>query len=445
MNNIQSVGTVAQYKPQFKAENNTLSPQMRQPISQDQLMLKMMQEQKKKEKNQKLKQNLSWGIGIAASALFAIWIGRGMWGEHAAKKVGNKILERIEKCSDPVLKEAARNEYAKGPHMMSQKRLKDILTLAELKDVKPGEVDIKAALDKIDEKIVGMDEVKEQLLDYLIHYNYCIKKGIPNKKPLVISLDGPAGTGKTTISEVLAEALGMHYKKISLAGATGKAPIKGYEAVYTGASMGGIAEGQIEGKTRRVLYCLDEVEKSGTSDHNGKIEDTLLALFDDQGKFMDDNLNVPIDVSQSIFVLTSNEFEKLSGPLKNRIKNKIKINPYGKEIKAQIAELKFMEELKRNKLTDKVNIPEDKKVFNVLAEFTDDQGGRQATANAQSLIDKIITNIELGEAKGKIDITEEYARKMLGENKKPIRKRVEEAIAENRYGTPSDPDTSLNA
>lgn len=374
-------------------------------------------------------QNVAAVLGIVASTVMVAFFGKIMINDYKAKKLlqnaikesvkdfnvpnANSVLDVINDCVDPILRRAATNEYNKGP-MMSQKRINDILSLANLDKAKPEEINLLDAMKLMEKKIVGMDEVKEEILDFLIEQNYNLRNGIKPKKPLVLCLDGPAGTGKTTISEVIAEAMGMHYKKIPLNGASGKAPIKGYEAVYTGASSGGIAQGQLEGKTKKVLYCLDEADKTASSDYNGKVEDTLLSLFDDQALFTDDNLDVPIDVTKSIFILTTNDFEKLSAPLKNRVR-KMSIAPYGVDIKAKIAKLKMEDALKSSNLdSSKVEISSDK-VYQSIAEMTKDQGGRETNQNVISIIKKIITKIELGENNGKpVVVTPEFVKRELG-------------------------------
>ena len=425
-----------------------------------------IQKQKKEQKKQKFKQNVSYGLGIAASCVMLAYFGTLLKDRANAKKI-EKLIENTAKelasnestarkvedakkfveflnngdiqnaiasCPNKILKIAAANEYSKG-FAASNQKVKNILSLAVLDESKSKEIDLFKAIELMNKKIVGMDEVKEQILDYLIQQNYCIRNGIKNTKPLVLCLDGPAGVGKTTISEVLSEALGMHYKKISLAGATGKAPIRGSESVYTGAEMGGIASGQIEGGTKRVLYCIDEVEKGGTSDHNGNIEHTLLALFDDQAKFTDDFLDVPIDISQSVFVLTSNDFNKLSKPLQNRV-IKININPYDNKTKASIAKLKMEQALSKYKLDDtKVRIVSDD-VYDHIAKMTKDDGGREATRLVDTLIKKLIGIIELGENKGKVvEVNSTFVENQLAslKDKTSIQERINKSKNLNRH------------
>ena len=284
----------------------------------------------------------------------------------------------------------------------------------------------------MDEKLVDMHEVKEQIMSFLVEYNYNVKNGIKNKKPLVIVMDGPAGTGKTTASEVIAEALNVPYKKISMGGATGTSIIKGTESKFVGSEAGGIAKGQIDNKTNRVLYCLDEVDKLGKSEQHGSTEAALLSLFDDQARFADDFLGTELDISNSIFVLTTNDYNKLSTPLKNRMKL-IKINPYGIDTKAKIAKMHLARELSENKLSDKITVNENS--YKQLAEMTNDEGGRQTTKNVQELIRQIKAKLELGEVQGdKIEVDANFIKKHLtfDPNAKNMRERVSDAINEGR-------------
>ena len=450
MSSLQSVGTPIQQPQQIKTENKQQAqviqlprapqssnqqigvpsgdrfvrqnsvqqrptPVVSQPMTPQQyrILQEMNSQRAKKQSSTDSKAGLTWALGIASSAIILLYFGKSLYKDFMdsrkmkqvekmfaqSQNLADDLVKQIEACKDEVLRKAAASEFQKE-HMRSEKRIKDILALDKLKNTPPEEVDIRKAIEIMDKKIIGMEEAKGAILDFLFQYNYNIKNGIKNEKPLVLCLDGPAGVGKTTISEVLAEALGMHYKKISLAGAHGKSLIRGTEAQFVNAAPGGIVNGQLEGETRRVLYCLDEVDKAGTSDQHGNILDTLLSLFDDQAKFVDDHLDVPIDISQSIFVLTTNNFKKLSEPLQNRVK-KIQIGSYDNAIKSQIAELKMKNLLQKQKLDEsKVKVKDD--AYQKLAELTTDNGGREVTRNAQKLIERIIRMMELGENKGKV-------------------------------------------
>ena len=375
-----------------------------------------IEKQQSDQKKQKAKQNLSWGIGLAASTVMLIFFGKLIRDDVVAKrkaKEAEKILmdalkdakdgintsgessaedlrNILKNCKNPQIKRAFAEEYQKGPMSMSNKKIHGLEQLAAVEASKAKIVDIKEAKKILDEEVIGMDDVKKQVIEFLNYRNYCIREGIKLDKPLVISFDGPPGTSKTTLANAIAKATGMPHKEISVAGATGKAKIIGNESVYQGASWGEIADAQIEHKTSSIVYTLDEVEKAGSSDHNGKFEDTLLPLLDDRHRVHDDFLDVDISTGDSIIILTSNDFNKLSEPLKDRISYKFKIKPYDSKLKAKIAEFKLGKALKRHNLTDKVTI--NSEIYDEIVKYTSDDGGREVSENAQKMITKIIKN-----------------------------------------------------
>jgi ATP-dependent Lon protease len=297
--------------------------------------------------------------------------------------------------------------------MMSNKKIEALKDLAQMKEDTVKSIDIANAKKVLDEEIIGMDGVKKQVLEFLDYRNKCIEQGIKPDKPLVVSLDGPAGTAKTTIGRAIAKAAGLPHKEINMAGATGKSKIIGNESVYTGSSWGEFADAQLEYKTKNIVYTLDELEKTGTSDHNGKIEDTILPLLDGRHKIKDDFLGVDVDISDSIVLITTNDFKKLSEPLRDRISYKFKIQPYTLDEKAKVAKFKFDRSMKYHKMDDKVEV--DQEIFNLIANSVSDQGGREATDIAENIAHKIfIMPKNSGE---KIKITTDMVNNWLKESK----------------------------
>ena len=214
--------------------------------------------------------------------------------------------------------------------------------------------------------------------------------------------------------------------------ATGKGIIRWTESHYVSAEAGSIARGQIDNRSNRIFYLLDEVDKVGKSEQHGSVESTLLSLFDDQAKFAADFLGTEIDVSQSMFVLTTNDFNKLLTPLKNRVRL-IRIAPYTNETKSKIAKLDLSNKLRENKLDDFVEINND--VYMQITKLTSDDGGRETTRNVDRVIRQINTMIGLGEMpKGKLEINSEFVRKHLipEEKTKTLQQRIVEAVNEGR-------------
>ena len=379
-------------------------------------------------KKPKKKYSATQIIGTASSvvvlAFFGLLLGRELKSSYLERKVAKAMKKTTEKASDSLtdimqnckndqIKRALAEEYAKGPMMMSNKKIEALKDLAQMKEDTVKSIDIANAKKVLDEEIIGMDGVKKQVLEFLDYRNKCIEQGIKPDKPLVVSLDGPAGTAKTTIGRAIAKAAGLPHKEINMAGATGKSKIIGNESVYTGSSWGEFADAQLEYKTKNIVYTLDELEKTGTSDHNGKIEDTILPLLDGRHKIKDDFLGVDVDISDSIVLITTNDFKKLSEPLRDRISYKFKIQPYTLDEKAKVAKFKFDRSMKYHKMDDKVEV--DQEIFNLIANSVSDQGGREATDIAENIAHKIfIMPKNSGE---KVKITTDMVNNWLKESK----------------------------
>ena len=420
-----NVSRVMPYTPKisFRAENNGMygNTYISEP---DYLDLSSPAPKKRKKINISVPQILA----IASSGIIIAYFGMILHKEIAAKRAekkimnllkaqgeeaGNDITEAMKNCKNEQIKRAVAEEYAKGPMMMSNKKLQALTDLSRIPEDEIKSIDIKKAKEILENEVIGMDEIKTQVIEFLQYRNKCIESGIKPDKPLVLSLDGPPGTAKTTLAQAIAKATGLPHKEINMAGATGKSKIIGNESVYTGASWGEIADAQLEHKTRNVVYTLDELEKTGTSDHNGKVEDTLLPLLDGRHKIKDDFLGVDIDISDSIVIITTNDFERLSEPLRDRISYKFKIAPYSKETKAKIAKFKFDKSLQYHNIADRVTIKPE--VYQYIADNVTDQGGREVSENVQNVAHKIFVLSK--EQDGNINISKDMVKNWLNGSK----------------------------
>lgn len=411
MSNVSGLNSVKQYPVpvvSFKAKN----PYAGMPMDrQQQDMLILSEKQSKQEKRQKWS-TIGSVVLASAFAIMALVSLRKLKpelnmiksSENAAKEQAeyykkaasgeksSELQKMVDEIQDETLKKVAQTELEKGRQMRSDKKIKDLVALSKINGKKPEEVDLEKAIKVMDEKIVDMPEVKEQILDFLIHWNYNIINGIKNDKPLVLCLDGAPGTGKTTITEVIAEAIGAPYKKIALGGASGSSIIRGTESKFVGAEAGGIARGQIDNGTKRVVYCLDEAEKVAKDSQHGDPHAAMASLTDGTGKFEDDFLGATLDTSESIFVLTTNEFEKLPSYLQSRVRL-IKIAPYGVETKTKIAKMHLTNKLNKSKLNEKVRVSED--TYQAIADLTTDKGGRDTTKYIQDQLIPIIEKLDM--------------------------------------------------
>ncbi|MCQ2740191.1 MAG: AAA family ATPase [bacterium] len=339
-------------------------------------------------KKQKKKNNISTILSVAI--LFLIGLScipaiKEVFGKNA--KEFKLLRNKIETIKCPEIKRQAEEEAARPSYERSNFRIKDLITLDELRSKEEVDklVDIDNVKKYMDDHIIGMTEAKKQVIEFLKEYNYNIKYGIKNDTPLILHFDGPPGTGKTALTKVVADALGMYYKKVPLAGVEGSASIIGFERTYSASKSGAIADGIISGKTKRVCFNFDEVDKAVTNSHNGNPVDPLLPLCDSQKIFIDKYYDVPIDVSQCIFTFTSNDINRIPEALRSRLRT-IRIEPYDNDVKSKIAKLHLKDEIVKNKMEDKVNIADE--LYSAIAAKTVDYGGRDTMKYVESIIRK---------------------------------------------------------
>ncbi|GEM_PF-6719509 len=412
MTGIQSVGLLSVQqtnglkqvntnKTSFKAENDRF---VRQSDVQA-LQAQAIKDRQREQRSQKVKNNVAWTVGLLASATMiavfapmAIKEFKSTSQQRKAERALNRALSSVKtdaspiedvlnNCKDKSIVRAVKEEIEKGPLSMSQKKVNALTELAKISDTELKVVDIERAKKILDDKVIGMQGVKKQVLEFLEYRNACIREGIKPDKPLVIALDGPPGTAKTTLCQAVAEACELPCKEISMAGATGKAKVIGNESVYQGASWGEFADGQIEHKTKDMVYILDELEKTGSSEHNGKPDDALLSFLDGRHKGHDDFLGVDIDISNSIVMITTNDYNKLSEPIRDRISYVFHIKPYTLGEKAKVAEFKVGRALDYHKLKDSVELPDG--MYDLIAKQAKGEGGRDVTNISENLVHKI--------------------------------------------------------
>lgn len=405
MNNIQSVGNVALknkqvpevetksnnlYRVNFKADGDGYrytQPAILQQQQQDQFV-KIAEAQHKEAKKQKRKQNLTWGIGIASGLAIILMVASQFFrgGQDAAKV--KELTEAIKNIKNDVIKREATEELARKDYERSLYRVQDLIELDKLagSTEKRTVADMDKVKESLDSKIFGQDKAKKAVTDFVGTVNYDIKNDINLSKPVIIAIDGPPGTCKSTLMASAADGLGMYLKKIPLSSIEKPGSLVGFERTYVGAKAGAIAAGQIEGKSKKVFYMLDELEKCPK-----EVQNTLLSLLDDQAKFKDLYYNCEIDLSQSIFGITTNELEKLKGSaLYDRIKPfVIKVDRYDDATKAAIAKIKLNNAIKDNKMSNRVNVKDE--VYNLIAKATSDDGGRETTQISER---QIITKLK---------------------------------------------------
>lgn len=258
-----------------------------------------------------------------------------------------------------------------------------------------------------------MEKIKESIIENLVG-----KKHAGKNFGKVLCLTGAPGVGKSSIAKSIAEALGRPFEKVSLGGVHNESEIRGHRSTYIGAKPGVIVQAFQRAKVKNPVILLDEIEKMGENSLHGNPASAFLEILDPEqnDNFRDHYIELPVDLSQAMFICTANQIEKIPSPLRDRMEV-IEIPSYTETDKKSIAKNFLIPKLlTKYNLTKEQLIFEDDSIQIIITDYTWEAGIRNLEKEIEKIILKFTTKLNEGELKSE-NITTEKVREYLGKPK----------------------------
>lgn len=272
--------------------------------------------------------------------------------------------------------------------------------------------DINYAKEVLEADHYGLEQVKERILEFLAVRTLTQKGESP-----ILCLVGPPGTGKTSIAKSLARSLKKPFVRISLGGVCDEAEIRGHRKTYVGAMPGRIANGIRTAGVKNPVLLLDEIDKVST-DYKGDTFSALLEVLDSEqnSKFRDHYLEVPLDLSEVTFITTANTLQTIPRPLLDRMEI-IEITSYTENEKLHIAiEHLIPKQLEKHGITAEQLSFSKKAIWKIAHNYTKEAGVRQLEREIGNICRKAAKEL-LTTEKEKITVTDRNLHKFLGKEK----------------------------
>lgn len=312
-----------------------------------------------------------------------------------------KEIERYQRLGGAASESAVARTYIEVLlDMPWEKKTGDDFSLAKAKEI-------------LDRDHYGMEKVKERILQYL-----AVRKRTGTAGGTILCLVGPPGTGKTSVARSVAEALGKKYVRVCLGGVRDEAEIRGHRRTYIGAMPGRIAAGIRQAKVKNPLMLLDEIDKIA-SDYKGDPSAALLEVLDPEqnAHFMDHYIDMPMDLSEVLFIATANTLDTIPGPLLDRMEI-IELSSYTENEKFFIGKKHlWKKELQKNGLTAKELKISDAGIRAVIEGYTKEAGVRRLSQRFGEICRKAVWKIDTEEAEVPVKVTDKNLSDFLGKKK----------------------------
>ncbi|OGS71380.1 MAG: endopeptidase La [Flavobacteria bacterium RIFCSPLOWO2_12_FULL_35_11] len=319
------------------------------------------------------------------------------WNDEV-KETFEKELGRLQRMNPQVAEYSVQRNYL------------DLLLELPWNEYSEDKFDLKRAQRILDRDHFGLEKVKERIIEHL-----AVLKLRGDMKSPIICLYGPPGVGKTSLGKSVAEALGRKYIRMSLGGLRDEAEIRGHRKTYIGAMPGRIIKDMKKAGTSNPVFVLDEIDKMGSSSHNGDPSSAMLEVLDPEQNttFYDNYLELDYDLSKVLFIATANSLSTIPWALRDRMEI-INVSGYTTEEKIEIAKRHLLpKQLKEHGLTSAHLQIGKKQLEKIVEAYTRESGVRGLEKQIAKIVRYAAKSIAM-EEEYVVNITTEIIEKVLG-------------------------------
>ncbi|MFH1551138.1 MAG: endopeptidase La, partial [Planctomycetota bacterium] len=329
--------------------------------------------------------------------------------QELSKKIKKaKMPKEVEKEAQNQLKRLSRIQAGSPEYVVARTYLDWLVTIPWTKSTEDN-TDIRHAKKILDEDHYDLDDVKDRILEYL-----AVRRLKDDMHGPILCFVGPPGVGKTSLGMSIARALGRKFWRMSLGGVRDEAEIRGHRRTYIGSLPGRIIQGVRKVESNNPVFMLDEVDKLGI-DYRGDPSAALLEVLDPEQNFSftDHYLEVPFDLSKTMFITTANLLDPIPPPLRDRMEV-IELPGYTEEEKIHIAKNHLIpQEYKAHGINSKRVEFTEEGIGVIISDYTREAGVRNLRREVANILRKVARDIAEGK-KGKVKVNAKKVEEFLG-------------------------------